>query len=240
MHEKSYGTSAVDKLVEPLAQRQVTIVNGLALGTDALAHRAALRAGGITVSVLAGRLDIVHPRQHSQLAKQIIESGGALISEYAPGVPPRKDQFVARNRIVSGLTQAALIIEAARKSGTLHTANFALEQGRSVLAVPGNITSPAPAGTNRLISQGARPVLDEKDIFDELGLAELKTNHQSYTAANEQEPKLLKILVESGIVEGRELLARSDLQTQVYNQTMTILELSGKIRPLGAYNWALR
>jgi DNA processing protein len=235
----SYGLSVVDALVEPVAARQITIVSGLALGIDAAAHKTALRTQGKAIAVLAGGLDEIHPRRHHQLAKEIIRLGGALISEYPPGTPPTRGQFVARNRIVSGLSQATLIIEAAIKSGTLHTANFALEQGRGVLAVPGSILSPQSEGTNRLIRQGARPTLEASDIFDELGLVEEPASEKTYRAASEQEAILLKLLAEAGIIEGQELLEKSELDTQSYNQTMTMLELSGKIRSLGADNWSL-
>ena len=236
----SYGLSVVDTLVEPVAARQTTIVSGLALGIDAAAHKAALRAQGTAIAVLAGGLDEIHPRSHHQLAEKIIQDGGALISEYPPGTPPTRGQFVARNRIVSGLSQATLIIEAANKSGTLHTANFALEQGRGVLAVPGSILSPQSEGTNRLICQGARPVLDASDIFEELGLAEKPSSQRAFQANNKQEAVLLQLLAEVGIIEGQELLEKSQLDTHVYNQTMTMLELSGKIRSLGADNWSLQ
>src|SRR6185437_10030523 len=120
-----------------------------------IAHRAALEAHGITIAVLPGPVENVYPASHTQLAEQILEQGGALISEYPAGTPGFKQNFIARNRIVAGLAQALIITEATEKSGSLHTARFALEQGKEVLAVPGNITSPASVGTNNLIKAGA-------------------------------------------------------------------------------------
>ena len=134
-----------------LAKKGVTIVSGLALGIDGIAHAAALEAGGTTIAVLANSVDTVYPASHRSLGEAIIEHGGALISEYEPPRPAREFQFLARNRIVSGLSDAVIIIEAAARSGTLATATHALAQGREVFVVPGNITSPLSMGCNTLL-----------------------------------------------------------------------------------------
>src|SRR5207244_4380589 len=135
------------------------------LGVDAVAHQAALDAGGLTIAVLPSPLEEIYPVSHRRLAMQILEKGGALISEFPEGTPAFRGNFIARNRLVSGLSDALLITEAAEKSGSLHTARFALEQGREVLAVPGNITSITSAGTNNLLKAGAAPVTSYEDVM---------------------------------------------------------------------------
>ncbi|MGI0135312.1 MAG: DNA-processing protein DprA, partial [Candidatus Micrarchaeaceae archaeon] len=151
----NYGQQVTERLATELARGQVSVVSGLALGVDAIAHNAALEAGGRTLAVLACGLDIVYPAKNAKLARRIGESGqGALISEYPLGVQPDSGNFPARNRIISGLSQGVLVIEAGEKSGALITASFALKQGREVFAVPGNIFSSRSVGTNRLIRDG--------------------------------------------------------------------------------------
>ena len=232
-----YGRAVTTKLVEEVAGKGVTVISGLALGVDALAHQAALTVGGVTVAVLPCGLDTPYPATHRQLARQIIKQGGALISEYPEGTPPLQHHFIARNRLVSGLSHGVLITEAAEKSGTLHTANFALEQGKAVMAVPGNITSLYSAGTNMLIKTGAAPITKADDILQELGV----TSGQQQLAvlgANQQEATILELL-EQGITEGSELQLISRLDPASFNQTLTMLEITGKIRPTGAGHWTI-
>jgi DNA processing protein len=214
------------------------IVSGLALGVDGIAHQACLEAGGTTVAVLANGLDKVYPATHTALAKRILEQGGTSMSEYAAGMPGFKYNFIARNRIVAGLADALLITEAAEKSGTLHTARFALEQGRDVLAVPGNITSPASAGTNNLIKTGATPVTSVQDILYVLGI-DKATPKTTVRGQNADEQAIIDLL-QAGTTDGSELLIRSTLPASLFNQTLTMLEISGKIRPLGNNLWTLK
>lgn len=138
----AYGKTVTSRLAGELASAGIVIISGLALGVDSLAHLAALEAGGLTIAVLPTGLDAVDKTSRRGLAERILQQGGALVSEYAEGSPVHLGNFVARNRLVAGFGDAVLITEAAERSGTLHTANFALEQGKPVLAVPGNITSP--------------------------------------------------------------------------------------------------
>lgn len=233
-----YGCGVTHQLVTEIARNGVVIVSGLALGIDGLAHAAALDAGGATVAVLPCGLDKVYPSTHRQLAERILQQGGSLISEYDTGTPPLLQNFVARNRIVSGLCNAILVIEAAEKSGTLHTANFALEQGRTVMAVPGNITSQLSAGTNNLIKSGATPVTCAADILNALGISESPSNKRSILAANAEESVLLQLLLR-GTSDASELLALSEFSPALFNQTLTMMEITGKIRPLGAGHWTL-
>lgn len=234
----AYGREVTTKLAYDLAARGVVIISGLALGVDGLAHKAALEAGGTTVAVLPSPLGRIYPASHRQLAQQIVQSGGTLISEYADATELNRATFIARNRLVSGLCNALLITEAAQKSGTLHTARFALEQGRDVLAVPGAIFSPTSVGTNNLLKAGATPVTDYTDVLHALGLEETSAAERTAKGANETEQALLDLLA-GGIREADELLAKSDLGVAVFSQTLTMLEITGKIRPLGGGQWTL-
>lgn len=233
----AYGRAVTERIVRELARHQVTIVSGLALGVDSIAHRAALQYDTPTIAVMPCGLDDVYPRTHQQLAKQILDSGGALISEYPAGTPPLRQHFIARNRLASGMGDCVIITEAAQKSGTLHTASFALEQGKSVMAVPGNITSPMSQGTNKLIKSGAEPLTEAADVLPLLGITEMSPV-MGQLAGNEQEAKILQLL-QQGTTDASSLQRLSGLSADAFNQTLTMLEITGKIRPLGAGHWSL-
>ncbi len=160
----SYGKNVAEKLAYNLAKQDIVIVSGLAKGIDLYSHIGALKAKGKTIAVMAHGLDMIYPSENRKIAKEIIQSGGAIISEYPIGVKPKPEQFVKRNRIISGLSQGVIVVEAKEKSGALITANFALEQGRSLYAVPGSIFSENSKGTNKLISSGAEIVTDDFNI----------------------------------------------------------------------------
>lgn len=232
-----YGKQVTYQLAYDAASRGIGVVSGLALGVDAVAHQACLEAGGYTVAVLPGGLDTIHPATNRTLAIRILESGGALVSEHPPGTVPFKGNFVARNRLVSGLSEAVLVTEASERSGALHTANFALEQGRSVLAVPGNITTTTSQGTNNLIKSGATPVTDIRDILYCLGL-EATSTHIDAVGATAEEDTVLQ-LMRAGTTDINQLQVLSKLNSGIFSQTMTMLEIAGKIRPLGGGRWTL-
>ncbi len=231
-----YGRSVTQQLVTDLAKQGIVIISGLAFGVDSVAHRAALQAGGVAIAVLPTPLERIYPASHRQLAEQIVEQGGALVSEYEPGADVYKTNFVARNRIIAGLADAVLIPEAALKSGSLHTARFALNAGRDVLAVPGNITSPMSEGTNNLIKSGAQPVTSSEDIFHVLGLS--PRQHKKASSANPAEQAILEA-IQQGIRDGAELQAAAQLDIEQFNQALTMLEINGTIRSLGANQWSL-
>ncbi len=238
----AYGQAVTSRLAGELAAQGVVIVSGLAIGVDAIAHRAALEAGGLTLAVLPGPVEQVYPRSHMTLARHLLESGGALVSEYPADTFSYKQNFVARNRIVAGLSNVLLITEAAINSGTLHTARFALEQGIDVLAIPGNITSPTSAGTNNLLKSGATPVTGIDDILYALNL--MPTGKKSslrsrVKGANAEEQHIINLL-EQGVSDGNQLLTASGLSVDQFNHHLTMLEITTKIRPLGANIWALR
>jgi DNA processing protein len=166
-----YGLMTANKLAAPLARRGIVIVSGMARGVDSMAHKGALEGGGKTIAVLGCGVDICYPSEAHALRKRIIENG-CVVSEYPPGTQPHKAFFPARNRIISGLSHAVVVVEASRKSGTLITVDTAHDQGREVLAVPGNISNKLSEGTNRLIRDGAFPVMDYTDVLFALGISD--------------------------------------------------------------------
>jgi DNA processing protein len=165
----AYGAQVAHELARELAAAGIVVVSGLARGVDGEAHRGALDGGGSTVAVLGCGIDRDYPRSNADLARRIAQDG-LIVSEYPPGVEPAPWRFPARNRIVAGLCRATVVVEARERSGALITADFALELGRDVFAVPGEITSGLSAGTNDLLRQGAAPLLSADDILEALGL----------------------------------------------------------------------
>ena len=181
-----YGKAVATQLALELAKAGVVIISGLALGIDSIAHRAALEADTPTIAVLPCGLERMYPASHASLARQIVQQGGALVTEYPPDTRVQKWSFLERNRIASGLGQGVLIIEAAERSGTLNTTRYALEQGKDVFAVPGNITSSTSVGTNNLIKAGAIPVTDVSDVLHRLGITPAATKHITSDIPEEQ------------------------------------------------------
>jgi DNA processing protein len=164
----TYGENASEMLSRDLASRGITVASGLARGIDTAAHRGAIRGHGRTIAVMGTGIDSVYPRENNRLVREILASGGCLVSQFPLGTPPLKDNFPYRNRIISGLSLGVLIVEASERSGSLITARLASEQNREVMAVPGNITSGVSFGTNYLIKSGAKLVQQWQDIVAEL------------------------------------------------------------------------
>jgi DNA processing protein len=162
-----YGLEVARRLGADLARRNITVVSGMARGVDSAAHRGALEGGGVTIAVFGCGVDVIYPREHRTLAERIGERG-ALVGEFKPGTPPLKRHFPQRNRIISGLSLAVVIVEAAEGSGSLITADFAMEQGRAVLAVPGNVLGGRNFGAHALLRDGAKLVECADDILEEL------------------------------------------------------------------------
>lgn len=235
----TYGKEVTYKLAFDLAKRGIVIISGLALGVDGIAHRAALDAGGTTIAVLGNSVDIIYPANHRDLANEIVESGGALISEYEPPTEARGFQFLERNRIVSGLSDAVIVTEAAIRSGTLSTVMHALEQGREVFVVPGNITSPLSAGCNNLLKQGAHPVTCVEDILEVIAPDLLQPQTILALGTTPLESKIIELL-QSGIRDGDDLQNESGALANEFSKTLTMLEISGTIRSLGGNQWTLR
>jgi DNA processing protein len=233
----AYGKIVTATFAEGLARAGALIISGLAIGVDSIAHQAALDAGGLTLAVLPAGLDRVYPPSHRTLAGRIVAQGGALLTEYKANTTPYPSNFIARNRIASALSDAVLITEAAERSGTLSTARFALEQGKDVMAVPGNINSPTSVGTNNLIKAGAMPVTCLEDVLSVLGL-QGGAAPQAPVSSDPHEQAILT-LIYAGTTDGGALLATSKLPVTLFNQTLTMLEINGRIRPLGNNHWAV-
>lgn len=234
-----YGREVTRRLAGDLAASGITIVSGLARGIDTQAHKAALEAGGRTIAVLGHGLDRVYPSENRKLAREIAQHG-ALVTEYALGVPPEGGNFPARNRIISGLSLGAVVVEAGENSGALITADFAVEQGREVFAVPGNIFHRGAAGTNRLIQQGAKAVTSVIDVLEELNLTMVAQHRevQAIVPENETEALLLQHLSEEP-VHVDELKRESGLSITTVSSTLALMELKGMVRQVGGMNYIL-
>ena len=163
-----YGEAVAEGLASDLAQSGVVVVSGLALGVDAAAHEGALRAGGCTVGVLGSGVDIVYPARNAELARRLLDAGGALVSQFADGTPPRRDHFPRRNWTIAALSDLVLVVEAAEGSGALITADAALHLGKQVMAVPGSVFSALSVGCHQLIRDGAALVQNARDVLAEL------------------------------------------------------------------------
>lgn len=234
----TYGKEVATKLAGDLAQKGIVIISGLAIGVDSIAHRSALDAGGITIAVLANSVDTIYPRTNYGLADTILTHGGAILSEYEPPCGPRTYQFLARNRIVSGLADAVIVIEAAARSGTLSTAAHALDQGKEVFAVPGNITSPLSGGCNNLIKQGAHPLTKAEDILEIIMPEAIQQQASLPLGRNILEQHILQ-LIQQGIRDGDQLLQQTGTNTSEFNQALTMMEIGGLITSLGANQWTI-
>jgi len=231
-----YGRQACQQIIGPLARQGIIIVSGLALGIDGLAHQAALDNQGQTIAVLGSGVDqlTVHPASHRQLAENIIRQDGLLISEYPPGFKPTNYSFPQRNRIIAGLSLATLIIEAAKKSGALITAQCALDYNREVLAIPHPITAKTGEGANNLIQTGAGLVNKPEDIINLLHLPKPRQpiRQPPTWPTDPAEAKILKIL--STAAKHIDLIIKeSQLDSSVVNGKLTLLEINGLIKNIG-------
>lgn len=230
----AYGRWAARKFSRELVEWDIGVVSGLALGIDAEGHKGALEGKGYTIGVLGCGIDQYYPQSNYQLFKQIEESG-CILSEYAPGVEPLKHHFPARNRIISGLSDGVVVIEAGEKSGTLITVEYALEQGKDVFALPGNINNYQSKGTNRLIKEGAKILLSIDDILDELkykySLENTKEKTELKEALSNEEIKIFNIIKQEPI--HIDLIAyNSGMNISDLNTILTVLELKGFIHQL--------
>jgi DNA processing protein len=232
-----YGKEVTFKLAYNLAKRGVVIISGLAYGVDSIAHRGALEAGGVTIAVLPSGLEQIYPAAHRRLAEEILEKGGALISEYESG-SPQKYQFLARNRLISGLADAVIITEAGERSGTLSTTNHALDQNKEVFAVPGNITSHLSIGPNLLIQQGAHPILKADDVLEVIAPHLLQSQASLTLGSSPAEMSIIQLLQE-GVRNGDELQQRSGLNATEFATSLTMLELNNVICNSHANQWSL-
>ncbi|MDP3953886.1 MAG: DNA-processing protein DprA [bacterium] len=233
-----YGKSATPHIVSDISASGFTIVSGMAHGVDTLAHKTALNVGGLTVAVLGTGVDdkSIYPADNLGLAHRIIESGGAIISEYEPGTEGKPFTFPQRNRIISGMSRGVLVIEADEKSGSLITAKCAIDQNRDVFAVPGSIFSRASKGTNSIIKKGAKLVSSAEDVLEEYGDIKLQTtnNKPQIRGANEIEEKILEILnTNSGPMNINDIIRSSGLDAQKITTQLVMMEITKKIKKVG-------
>lgn len=236
----SYGKRCVEIIVPPLVEAGFTIISGMALGIDGLVHKAALDAGGKTIAVLGTGVDedSLYPRAHTNLAHQIIESGGAVVSEFPPGTSSRRENFPIRNRIIAGWSLATIVIEADIDSGSLITARLALDCNREVLAVPGSIWSSASNGCHALIKSGARLCENVQDVFDAVKLdrpAQIAETRKLLPLTPD-ESFLYECLKQPTHVD--DLAASSSLDSAKISAALSILELKGYASHLGGQVWA--
>jgi DNA processing protein len=228
----TYGKDVVKKLISGLKGYPIAIVSGLAVGIDALSHEAALDAGLFAIAFPGSGISekVFFPPSSLKLAEKIIDSGGCILSEFEPDLKAQYYTFPMRNRLVAGISKAALIIEAQEKSGTLITARMALDYNREVLAVPGPISSEFSKGTNRLIRQGATPVTCSDDILEALGFKIDQESKQQnlFEDATTEEKKILKILTEP--LPRDELIRAMKMPTGIANATLSIMEIKGLIK----------
>lgn len=226
----SQGRRDAARFATELVAAGFTVTSGLATGIDAAAHAGALAAAGTTIAVCANGLDRVYPARHRELAGRIAE-GGLLVSEFVPGTAPRAEHFPRRNRIISGLSRGVLVVEAARRSGSLITARLAAEQGREVFAVPGSIHNPLAAGCHALIRDGARLVESVADIFEELGLPAAGPAPDASPPGEAKDPLQRRVLAELGFapVSMDELIDRVPVPVGTLHEALLGLELAGCI-----------
>lgn len=234
-----YGKQIVYKLVKKLARVGITIVSGLAYGIDSFAHRATLKTGGRTIAVLGGGVDKDHiyPAENKNLAQKIINSNGAVISEYAPGTQPTRYTFPQRNRIISGLSHGVLVIEAGKESGALITADTALDQNREVMVVPHEITSKSGKGANKLIKEGATPITSAKDIFNEFRF-DFNSQKKEIKANSKEEEVLLQYLSEDPTHVDK-LVEKTDMSSSEITSTLSMMEMRGVVKNLGNMEYVL-
>ena len=239
----AYGRKVTEQLAGDLATAGCIIVSGLALGIDGIAQKAALEAGGTVIGVIPNELPDISPQTNYKLAMNIIENGGAILSEWKKGDGKivNRWSFLERNRLVSGLADAVIITEAAERSGTLNTAAHALSQGRDVFAVPGNITSPLSAGCNALLKQGALVATTATDILDAIApSATQPVTDQTIVPLGETPAENTIIgLLRAGLRDGDQLQQQSGLTPADFATALTMLEINGVVKPLGANNWTL-
>jgi DNA processing protein len=233
----AYGRQITEEISSFLAANGITVISGLARGVDAIAHQTTLKAGGRTIAVLGSGVDKIYPPEHRRLAEQMMERG-AVVSDYALGTPPDASNFPPRNRIISGLSLAVVVIEAGETSGALITAEFAAEQGREVFAVPGSILAPQSKGTNKLIQRGALPLLSMSDLMQALDLTRVGEQKaaRKVIPADETEARLMNVLG-SEPLHVDEIRNQAELPIEKVSATLALMELKGMVRQVGGMNY---
>ncbi len=237
-----YGEKIAYKLAYELAKNSICVVSGLAYGIDSVAHRACLDADGVTVAVLGTEINKIYPVSHTALARRILQKG-AIISEYNErDIIYPKTSFLKRNRLISGLADVVIIVEASEHSGTFSTASHALEQGKELFVVPGDITRPNSVGCNRIISQGAHIYTGVEDVLKILFPKRRLNNKDAFVNKIKDLPnterEIIK-LIHEGTNDGEEIIKKLNFETREFNQCITVLEIKGYVTPLGFNRWML-
>lgn len=240
----SYGYQIITQIIPALIRAGVTIVSGMALGSDGFAHTRTLDAGGTTIAFLGSGIDddSLYPRSHISLARRIMANNGAIISEFSPGTLPLRHHFPVRNRLIAGSTFGVLVTEAAEDSGSLITARLSLEYGRDVFAVPGSIHAPLSIGPNKLIQMGAQLVLNADDILNSFNLTSVQelpfTKQKNNTSHTPNEQIILDLLAPCPL-HIDQLIAKSAFESKQVSTALTMLELNGNIKHIGNHTYAL-
>ena len=236
-----YGEKWCKRFVKELVKNNITIVSGMAVGIDAIAHKTALNYGGKTIAVLPSGLDNIYPYQNKNLYKQILNSNGTIISEYLPNVSADSKKFLERNRIVSGLSKGVLVVEAAYRSGTRVTAKLAVLQNRDVFCIPGSLDNPKSIGTNNLIKEFAKIVTEPTDILLKYGLINIENIKELSKEDKELKENIINIpkelyivynVIENKPTEISDIIRKSKLSNKEVMQKLTLLELDGKIKKI--------
>lgn len=234
-----YGRQVAQEFSRVLADHKITIVSGLARGIDGIAHKAALDSGGRTIAVLGSGVDRIYPAEHRNLAEEIANSG-AIISDYPPGTAPEATNFPPRNRIISGLSRATIVIEAGQTSGALITAEFAVNQGRTVYAVPGSIYNVQSKGTNKLIQDGAKPLLDIREVLNDFQVEmvqERKSIRREYPV-DLFEQKILSVLSDEPL-HVDEITHQSEMSISQVSSSLAMMELKGLTKHIGGMKYII-
>ena len=240
-----YGEEIAYKLAKALGERGIIVISGLAYGIDSIAARGCLDGGGKTIAILGTEIERIYPTEHIPLAEKIVDKGGVIASEYHLGddLGKHRASFLFRNRIISALADIVVVVEAREKSGSLNTASHAISQGKDLFAVPGDINRQTSQGCNRLIMSGANPLLSVDDFIQYLfpnkaRSKKAKEDQISLFASNNEERAIMELLSQD-IRDGDVIMEKLDMDAMVFNQTITMLEIKGAVRSLGANYWTL-
>ena len=235
----AYGREAAGALSKDLAKSGVTIVSGLARGIDSIAHQAALDGGGRTIAVFGTGLDIIYPSENAKLAYEIESTGGALVSEHPLGAKPEARHFPRRNRLISGMTLGTLVVEAGEISGALVTVRHALEQNREVFCVPGSIFSMNSRGTNLLIQEGAKLVLNYKDVLEELNLTVVahQIEMRAFLEPKDESENLLLTYITDEPAHIDDIRRQAQLPINLVSSTLVMMEMRGLVKQVGSMHY---
>ncbi|MBR3204066.1 DNA-processing protein DprA [Candidatus Saccharibacteria bacterium] len=238
-----YGEDIAYRLGFELGKKGIMVISGLALGIDSIAARGAIDGGGKTIAILGTEIERIYPRGHIRLAEKIVEKGGVVASEYKLGdeVYP-KTSFLMRNRIISGLSDVVVVVEAAERSGSLNTASHAIAQGKDLFAVPGDVGKMMSEGCNRLIQKGANVFLGVDDFLRYVLPPKINKKAReeqiSLFGDTPEETEIMR-LIAMGIRDGDLIMEKLEMGVEEFNQTITMLEIKGAVKPLGMNNWIL-